>query len=114
MPVWDQVEFFLRPREWYQQFHGQMQRGKNYGALASLTPSAALVDAYLRPDGSEWQPDADDLDIPNECKRELESAWKQAGLDEPTLKDLLSWTRDPQVVPRQGIATGPSGRSEGQ
>ena len=45
VPVWDQVEFFLRPRGWYQQFHGQMLRGENYGALASLTPAAALVDA---------------------------------------------------------------------
>lgn len=90
VPVWDQVEFFLRPREWYQQFHGQLQRGESYGALGSLTPAAALVDAYLRPDGSEWQPDADDLDIPDECKPELASAWKQAGLDDSVLEDLLS------------------------
>jgi len=90
VPVWDQVEFFLRPREWYQQFHPHMQRGETYGPIASLTPAAALVDAYLRPDGSEWQPDADDLDIPDDCKPELESAWKQAGLVGTVLEDLLS------------------------
>lgn len=67
-----------------------MQRGENYGALASLTPAAALVDAYLRPDGSEWQPDPDDLEISDEGKPELGSAWRHAGLDEFILEDLLS------------------------
>lgn len=66
-----------------------MQRGENYGALASLTQrlrSSTRTYVPTEANGSRIRY----LDIPDDCKTERASAWTHAGLDESILEDLLS------------------------
>jgi hypothetical protein len=70
-----------RPITWFRKIHPLLEptAEKRVYGLRALPPPLALADLYADPDG--WHPDPDDLDIPDQDRDSVLSAFELLGLD---------------------------------
>src|SRR5882757_1982480 len=82
-----------RPLSWFRKIHPLLESSAEervYG-LRALPPALALADLYATPDG--WHPDPDDLDIPDQERRSVLSAFELLGSDQRLAQTVAAGKR---------------------
>jgi hypothetical protein len=71
-----------RPLSWFRKIHLLMDLAaeKRVYGLRALSPALALADLYADRDG--WRPDPDDLDVPDQDRGSVSSAFELLGSDQ--------------------------------
>ena len=82
-----------RPLSWFRKIHPLVEPSaeKRVYGLRALPPALALADLYTDLDG--WHPDPDDLDIPDQERRRVLSAFELLGSDQRLAQTVAAGKR---------------------
>jgi len=82
-----------RPLSWFRKIHPLVEPSaeKRVYGLRALPPALALADLYTDLDG--WHPDPDDLDIPDQERRSVLSAFELLGSDQRLAQTVAAGKR---------------------